>query len=118
MAKLYTNENLDYKIVVILRELNHDVLTGLEAGKANQGIPDEQVLAFAHSQKRIVVTLNYQDFKRLHHLDSNHSGIIICKRDKDLSAHAHRIHNALDAANGNLDHQLVRIVRPNPSQKV
>ena len=117
MAKLYTNENLGFKVVVILRELNHDVLTSLEAGKANKGIPDEQVLAFAHSQKRIVVTLNYQDFKRLHHLDSNHSGIIICKRDEDLFALAHRIHDAIETANGILENQLIRIIRQNPSQK-
>jgi hypothetical protein len=51
MAKLYANENLDLALVEILRSLQHDVLTTLEAGNANQKIPDEQVLDFAHAQK-------------------------------------------------------------------
>gem|GEM_PF-3214508 len=33
MAKIYTNENFRYSIVIKLRELGHDVLTALEAGK-------------------------------------------------------------------------------------
>lgn len=47
MAKIYTNENFRYSIVIKLRELGHDVLTALEAGNANQSIPDENVLEFA-----------------------------------------------------------------------
>lgn len=117
MAKLYANENFDFAIVEILRRLQHDVLTTLEAGNANQNIPDEQVLAFAHAQNRIVVTFNYQDFKKLHRLFPIHSGIIICTEDKDITALAHRIHQALESAGGDLENQLVRINRPNPSSK-
>lgn len=93
------------------------MLITLEAGKANQGIPDEDVLAFAHSEKRIVLTFNYQDFKKLHLRTPDHSGIIICKEDKDVYALAERIHNALEMANGELEGRLVRIIRPNPSAK-
>lgn len=117
MAKLYTNENMDQAVVEILLSLNHDVLTTSDAGKANQGIPDEEVLAFAHSENRIVVTFNYQDFKRLHRLSSEHSGIIICTEDRDIAALAHRIHAALEEAAGNFGNQLIRINRPNPSRK-
>ncbi len=114
MAKLYTNENFDYAVVEILRELQHDILTTLEAGNANQSIPDEEVLAFAHAQGRIVVTFNYQDFKKLHRFFPIHSGIIICTEDKDIGALALRIHHALENAEDNLENQLVRINRPNP----
>ena len=117
MAKLYANENLDFAIVELLRDLRHDVLTTLEAGNANKNIPDEQVLVFAHAQNRIVVTFNYQDFKKLHRLFPIHSGIIICTEDKDIPALALRIHHALENAGDNLDNQLVRIIRPNPSDK-
>ena len=118
MAKLYANENFDFAIVEILRGLQHDVLTTLEAGNANRNIPDEQVLAFAHAQSRIVVTFNYQDFKKLHRLFPIHAGIIICTEDKDLAALALRIHHALESAEGNLANQLVRVNRPNPSHKM
>lgn len=81
MARLYANENMALEVVEILRSLNHDVLITLEAGKANLGIPDKEVLAFAHAEKRIIITFNYQDFKKLHVLDPVHPGIIICKED-------------------------------------
>lgn len=47
MSRLYTNENFRYSVVLRLRSLGHDVLTSLEAGNANQCIPDEDVLKFA-----------------------------------------------------------------------
>lgn len=50
MAKLYTNENLPLPVVEALRQLKHDVLTSYESGKANQAIPDAEVLAFATTQ--------------------------------------------------------------------
>ncbi len=46
MARLYSNENFPLPVVVELRRLGHDVLTVQEAGKANQEIPDDEVLAF------------------------------------------------------------------------
>ena len=118
MARLYANENMDLEVVEILRSFNHDVLITLEAGKANQGIPDEEVLTFAHSEKRILLTFNYQDFIKIHRLVPNHSGIIICTEDKDTVALANRIHNALETSNGKLEGQLVRITRPNLNTKV
>lgn len=113
MARLYANENFDFQVVEILRSLNHDVLTTKDAGRANQGIPDEEVLAFAISENRIVVTFNYQDFKHLHRHKPDHYGIIICTEDKDIIALALRVHEALQMAQGELSNQLVRINRPN-----
>jgi len=61
--------------------LGHDVLLTIEAGQASQGIPDEEVLAYAHERGRILLTFNYLDFKRIHQANPNHSGVIICKMD-------------------------------------
>lgn len=52
MAFLSANENFPYQVVQALRGLGHDVLTSLEAGNANQSIPDEQVLEFATQNRR------------------------------------------------------------------
>ena len=59
MARFYSNENLPMAIVETLRSLGHDVLTSYEAGKANQGIPDDGVLAYAIAENRSVITLTW-----------------------------------------------------------
>lgn len=58
MADLYANENFPLPAVIHLRALGHNVLTSQESGRANQRVSDEQVLRFATSQNRAVVTLN------------------------------------------------------------
>ena len=44
MARFYADENFPRQVVDALRELWHDVLTASESGKANQRIPDPEVL--------------------------------------------------------------------------
>lgn len=66
MARLYPNENFPLPVVEELRRLGHDVLTVQETGKGNQAVPDEDVLAFAVSENRAVLTLNRKHFVRLH----------------------------------------------------
>jgi hypothetical protein len=81
MARLYADENFPLPTVDFLRALTHDVLTVKEAGNANLGIPDETVLAFATSSNRAILTCNRLDYKKLHRLDPNHAGIVICTED-------------------------------------
>ena len=114
MARIYSNENLYLPVVIKLRELGHDVLTSFDAGRANQKIPDEEVLAFAISEKRCVLTLNRRHFIRLHFEDKTHFGIIVCTEDKDFDGLAKRIHQAIETLKGELEGKLVRIYRPNP----
>jgi len=66
MARFYTDEQFPFPVVELLRSLGHDVLTVQEAGNADQGIPDDEVLAFAISQERSILTINRDDFIRLH----------------------------------------------------
>ena len=46
MARLYADEQYPFPVVKLLRNFGHDVMTVQEAGKANQKIPDEEVLDF------------------------------------------------------------------------
>ena len=94
-----------------LRRLGHDVLTVLEAGKAEQSIPDDQVLAFAISLGRAVLTLNRKHFVQLHRTNPTHTGIIVCTFDTNFVAQADRIHKELQLPDG-LAGQLLRINRP------
>jgi hypothetical protein len=66
MARLYSNENFPLPVVERLRALGHDVLTIQETGKADQALPDKEVLAFATREQRAVLTLNRLHFIRLH----------------------------------------------------
>ncbi len=80
MARFYADEQFPLPVVELLRAFGHDVLTVQQAENADQGIPDEEVLAFAISQERSILTINRVDFIRLHRRDSNQFGITaLCK---------------------------------------
>jgi predicted nuclease of predicted toxin-antitoxin system len=91
--------------------MGHNVLTAQEAGNANQGIPDPEVLRFAVTSGRAVLTINRFDFIRLHNLQPNHAGIVVCTDDRDFEQLATRINNAISALE-TLDCQLLRVNRP------
>ena len=95
MAHLYSKENFPVPAVETLRELGHDVLTSHNAGRSNRRIPDEDVLEYATSQNRALLTLNRKHFVKLHKANSKHSGIIVCTVDADFRTQASRIHAAI-----------------------
>lgn len=111
MARLYADENFPYPVVVALRHAGHDVLTVNDTGSAGLGIPDEEVLAFAHALGRAVLTHNRKDFRSLHRAGVPHSGLILCTEDADFDALAERIDCAVSSAAG-LEGQLIRVIRP------
>jgi predicted nuclease of predicted toxin-antitoxin system len=111
MARFYADEQFPFPVVELLRTLGHDVLTVQEAGQAKQGIPDDQVLAFAINQERSVLTLNRDDFIRLHHRDNDHWGIIVCTNNRNWQQLAALINDAVTAEEP-LPGKLIRVVRP------
>jgi len=111
MARLYSNENFPLPVVEKLRELGHDVLTIQETGKADQSLPDKDVLEFATRENRAVLTLNRLHFMRLHRQQPSHAGIIVCTFDRNFGAQAERIHEAM-ANEPALAGKLIRVNRP------
>lgn len=111
MARLYADEQFPKAVSELLRTYGHEVLTVQEAGNANLGIPDEAVLRFAVETQRAILTLNRNDFAKLHRLSSQHSGILLCSNDPDRSAMTERIHLAITAAEP-LYEKLIRVSRP------
>ena len=91
--------------------MGHDVLTALEDGRANQSIPDEDLLARATEIGRTLLTINRLDFKRLHRGMADHAGIIICTEDPDRVGQAQRVAASIAEA-GELRGRLLRIYRP------
>ncbi|MBH8567070.1 DUF5615 family PIN-like protein [Nostoc sp. CENA67] len=113
MTKFYTNENFPLDLVQELRQLGYDVLTSYEAGQANQSISDAEVLNFAHEQERVVITLNREDFISLHKQGQKHSGIIICKEDRDYKRQSEIIYEFLIQNTQPLTGKLIRIKKQN-----
>ena len=111
MARLYSNENFPQAVVEALRNLGHDVFTTHQAGKSNQSIEDDEVLAFACEMSRALLTINRRDFIRLHRQSSDHAGIIVCTQDSDVIGQATRIDEAIRSAES-LSGQLIRVNRP------
>jgi predicted nuclease of predicted toxin-antitoxin system len=111
MARLYMDEQFPKVVSELLRSMGHDVLTVQEAGNGNLGIPDEDVLSFAISDNRAVVTLNRYDFIRLHRADSQHCGIVVCTNDNDRPKMANLLDRAISAQES-LKGELIRVVRP------
>jgi hypothetical protein len=95
MARLYSNENFPLPVVERLRALGHDVLTIQETGKADQALPDKEVLAYATREQRAVLTLNRLHFIRLHREQTGHAGIVVRKFDPDFAGQAERTHKAI-----------------------
>lgn len=111
MARLYSNENFPIPVVESLRILGHDVLTIQEQGRSNEAVPDPEVLRFAISENRALLTSNRKDFIRLHSGQPQHTGIIVCTIDPDFARQAQRIHEAIQhypVLNG----LLIRVHRP------
>jgi hypothetical protein len=114
VASFYADENFRYPVVEELRELGHDVLTALQAGRAGQGVADEDVLDDARKMSRILLTQNRDDFKKLHRKGLPHRGIVVCTYDPDGKALSQRITNAVSREQPG-ERWLVSVVRPNPS---
>src|SRR5471030_1143789 len=99
LAKLYANENMPLPVVERLRQLGHDVQTSHESGRANQRVPDNEVLQYATESGRAVLTLNRVDFHALHKAGGiAHAGIVTCTENRDFHALADRIHTELERA--------------------
>lgn len=111
MARLYADENFPGPSVEALAERGHDVLTSHAAGKAGMAVPDEEVLAFASAEQRILLTMNRRHFIRLHQEGQAHAGIIVCTFDPDFAALAGRI-DALLAEHADWAGRIERVNRP------
>lgn len=112
MVDLYSNENFPIDMVILLRNLGYDVLTSYDAGQANQGIPDEDVLTYATEHNRVVITLNRQDFIQIHRSNTDHKGIIICKDDRNYTGQIQALHTYLETQTS-LTNRLIRVLKQN-----
>lgn len=78
----------DKRLVKLLREASHDVVTVNEVDLMSQ--PDPIVLAYAQENNRLLLTFNCDDFEALHQENLNHPGILAVYQNanfaKDMSS--------------------------------
>src|SRR5260370_34344800 len=111
MVQFYADEDFPLQVVEALRQAGHDVVTAYDTNRANQAIPDDEVLSFAAAQGRVVLTMNRRDFIRLHNVNADHAGIVVCTRDPEYIALAQRIDAAVRSQT-TLSGVLLRVNRP------
>lgn len=90
--------------------MGHDVVTVVDVGKAGQALTDKAILQLAGADERAVLTLNRRHFVRLHAVDANHAGIIVCSLDLDFEGQAARIDQAV-ATEESMVGRLIRVNR-------
>jgi len=95
-------------MVKMLKVLGHTVTTSYDAGQANQAIPDNEVLNYATRNSLTIITFNRNDFIELHNNGVRHSGIIVCKTDRDYQGQVDCLDNYLQTQNS-LVNRLIRI---------
>ena len=81
--KLYTDEHVSKAVVKGLRQRGVDVLTVAEAGML--GASDEEHLAFARRQERVLFTQD-EDFLRLHASGAEHAGLVYAHQQTPVGA--------------------------------
>ncbi len=95
----YFDQHVWASVVCGLRERGVDVLTAQEARRC--GVSDQDQLAFATAQERVLVTFD-TDYLALHQAGVPHAGIAWCPERKyrvgDLLRALLLVHGALDRA--------------------
>lgn len=72
-VSFYLDEHIAYAVAVGLRRRGVDAVTAAEAGLL--GAPDEDILAWAKAEQRVIFTHD-DDFLRLHSSGVSHAGIV------------------------------------------
>lgn len=92
--KFLIDESVEFPIVQFLRRAGHDVVAVCEG---SAGIHDEEVLASAHNEKRILVT-NDKDFGMLiYYQRMKHSGVVLLRlMDEDAQRKIDKIRVLLE----------------------
>ena len=98
--RIFTDEMIHPGLAAALRRRGYDAQGCAETGRSNQGIPDDDQLAYAASDGRAILTFNVDDFMPL---DSRwkatgrvHAGIILATQIEDFGELLRRVISHLD----------------------
>ena len=98
------DEDISHRVATGLRQRGIDAVSVHEIGRANLEIPDEDQLAFATQQGRVLVTFNRRDYETLSGRWSadgqTHAGILWCSEQTVTRRDIGGLVRALEAAAG------------------
>lgn len=98
--RFIADENIEWPIVRELRKCGFDVFSVAES---HAGISDEQVLEYARSQNRIVLTQDKDFGELVYRLQFKCPGILLLRLPMaPWHEHWKRLHDVIDAYHGNL----------------
>jgi predicted nuclease of predicted toxin-antitoxin system len=85
--RIYLDHNVDPLLAKDARKAGYDAVAAVEVG--NAALEDDEQLRWAASQRRCILTHDYDDYPRLAtdwiHAGRDHSGIILCRQPPDIS---------------------------------
>jgi len=119
-VRLFTDEHIFGDLARLLRSRGFDAESCQEAGRANQGIPDEDHLVYASQHDMAVLTFNRSDFLRLDigwkQAGRQHAGIIVSVRVDDFGELLRRVERHLDTYPPDVQHNTLLWLDPSPSR--
>ena len=108
---IFVDAMVPTQIVHKLRRLGYDAETVQQYQGTSEpaaGLSDEIVLQVASLRRRVLLTLNDKDFRKLHWSTRGHHGIIICNETQDYLKRAKEIDDAIKS-NAPLARKLIDI---------
>jgi predicted nuclease of predicted toxin-antitoxin system len=123
LVRLLLDEHINPEVARQLRRRGADAITLSEARMRGAG--DEQVLAFASTEERVLVTYNIGDFRQLqiewHRLARRHAGIVFVSEksvpQRDPGGLVKALRRLLQQYPGGLADQALFLTRPIGGQK-
>ncbi len=112
---LYTDEMIYSRLAATLRMRGYDAISCHEASRADQGISDDDQLAFAAMADRAILTANARDFvpmdTRWKGARQTHAGIIVFMGIYDFSTLLRRVIVHLDTTAPETQHDTLLWLR-------
>ena len=108
---LFTDEMVNPRLAGTLVRLGYDAESCQWAGRANQGIPDDQQLLYASQHGRAILTFNIGDLERLDREWKArgwvHAGIIISPQITSFAELLRRVQLHLDTVTPEAQHDVL-----------
>ncbi len=112
---LYTDEDVHAALAVELRRRGYDAESCHEAGRGNRAIPDEEQLAYATEQGRVIITFNAADYILLDQewkaAGRQHIGIVVSPKINDLGELLRRVTHHLDTTSPDIQRDILLWLR-------
>lgn len=119
-VRLFTDEHITGGLAPVLRRRGYDVESCPEAGRADQGISDEDQLAYATQHGRAILTFDRTDFLRLDvrwkRAGRQHAGMVLSVEIQDFGELLRRVERHLNTYAADVQHDTVIWLDTSPTR--